>query len=96
MLISGSPAAAGLSRKLHGVSERALAELARQGLAHDGGDPPARAAFLLANDLAVLILRDRLADVLGTDPLSPDGIQRWGAQALAVYRGGLAARPDSS
>jgi AcrR family transcriptional regulator len=93
MLISGGPAAAGLFRRLHAVSERTLAELTRQGLADDGGDPPARAAFLLANDLAVLILRDRLADVLGTDPLSPGGIRRWGAQVLPVYGGGLAARP---
>jgi AcrR family transcriptional regulator len=96
MLISGGPAAASLFRKLHAASERTLAELARQGVADDGGDPPARAAFLLVNDLAVLILRDRLADVLGTDPLSPGGIRRWGAQVLSVYRGGLAARPDPS
>lgn len=93
MLTGGGPAAAGLFRRLHAVSERVLAELARRGLADDGGDLPVRAAFLLANDLAVLILRDRLADVLGTDPLSPGGLRRWGAQVLSVYGGGLAARP---
>jgi AcrR family transcriptional regulator len=96
MLVSGGPAADGLFRALHVISERTLAELTRQGLAGDGGDPPARAALLLANDLAVLILRDRIADVLGTDPLSPDGIRRWGAQVLSIYRGGLTAGPAAS
>jgi AcrR family transcriptional regulator len=94
MLAGHGPAAAGLFRRLHAASERTLAELARQGLADDGGDPPARAAFLLVNDLAVLILRDRIADVLGTDPLSPDGIRRWGRQVLSIYRGGLAATAE--
>lgn len=93
MLIGGRPAGAGLFRRLHAVSERTLAGLTRQGLADDGGDPPARAAFLLANDLAVLMLRDRLADVLGTDPLSGAGLRRWGAEVTAVYQGGLAATP---
>jgi TetR/AcrR family transcriptional regulator, regulator of cefoperazone and chloramphenicol sensitivity len=93
MLIGEGAAGARLFRRLHAVSEHALAGLTRQNLADDGGDPPARAAFLLANDLAVLILRNRLADVLGTDPLSPGGIRRWAAQVLSVYGGGLAARP---
>jgi AcrR family transcriptional regulator len=92
MLVSGGPAAAGLFRRLHAVSERTLAELTRQGLADDGGDAPA--AFLLANDLAVLIQRDRLADVLGTDPLSPGGMQRWGrrcCRSTAAWHSGRAS-----
>ncbi|MGH3165505.1 MAG: TetR/AcrR family transcriptional regulator [Trebonia sp.] len=96
LLVSGGPGAAGLFRELHAVSERTLAGLVREGLADDGGDPRARAAFLLANDLAVLILRDRLAEALGADPLSPEGMRRWGAQVLSVYRGGLAGRPDQA
>jgi TetR/AcrR family transcriptional regulator, regulator of cefoperazone and chloramphenicol sensitivity len=54
---------------------------------------PVRAAFLLASDLAVLILRNRLAEVLGIDPLSAAGMRRWGAEVLAIYRDGLAASP---
>jgi hypothetical protein len=48
-----------------------------------------RAAFLLVNDLAVLILRDRLREVLGVDPLSGHGMRRWGTEVFAVYREGL-------
>jgi TetR/AcrR family transcriptional regulator, regulator of cefoperazone and chloramphenicol sensitivity len=93
-LVSGGTGADRLFGELHVISQRALAGLVRQGLADDGGDLPARAAFLLVNDLAVLILRDRLAAVLGTDPLSPEGMRRWGAQVLSVYRGGLAGRAE--
>jgi AcrR family transcriptional regulator len=93
MLMAGGPAAAALFRRLHQASLGALAAMAESGQASAGADPPVRAAFLLANDLAVLMLRDRLADVLGTDPLSGAGLRRWGAEVTAVYQGGLAATP---
>ncbi len=93
MLIDGGPAAAALFRRLHEASQRALAGLAEAGLACAGPDPPVRAAFLLSNDLAVLILRDRLTEVLGTDPLSPAGLRRWGSEVVSVYHDGLAAKP---
>ena len=64
------------------------------GAATPGADPAARAAFLLVNDLAVVIFRDRLREVLGTDPLSDKGLRRWGAEVLAIYRGGLAQPVD--
>ena len=46
-----------------------------------------------ANDLAVLLLRDQLAGVLGFDPLTAAGMARWGAELLTIYAGGLAATP---
>ncbi|MGH7735077.1 MAG: TetR/AcrR family transcriptional regulator [Gemmatimonadales bacterium] len=93
MLIAGGPAASALFRRLHAASERTLGELARLGLVAAGGDPPVRAAFFLVNDLAVVILRARLADVLGIDPLSAAGMRRWGAEVLPIYRDGLTAPP---
>lgn len=93
MLVSGDPGAAALFRKLHALSEHTLAGLVHAGLATDGGDPAARAAFLLANDLAVLMLRDRLTEVLGVDPLAVDGLRRWGQQVFTIYRDGLAGGP---
>lgn len=59
-----------------------------------GTDREVRAAFLLVNDLAVLMLRSRLQEVLGVDPLSAAGMQRWGAEVLTVYRSGLGASHD--
>lgn len=96
LLLAGGPAGAALFGKLYSLSRDVLAEMARAGVADAGADPEVRAAFLLVNDLAVLILRDRLRDVLGVDPLSADGMRRWGTEVFAVYRDGLgdfAARP---
>lgn len=91
LLIDGGPEATALFSQLHALSQAALADLIEAGSAVDGGDPSARAAFLLANDLAVIMLRGRLHEVLGMDPLSVDGLHRWGRQVLAVYQGGLLA-----
>jgi hypothetical protein len=50
---------------------------------------------LLVNDLAVLLLRDHLTEVLGTDPLSGPGMTRWAGEVLAVYGAGLLAAPST-
>jgi hypothetical protein len=49
----------------------------------------------MSNDLAVLLLREHLADVLGTDPLSAGGMARWGREMLAIYAAGLLAQPPA-
>ncbi|MFD4432193.1 TetR/AcrR family transcriptional regulator [Nocardia sp. NPDC058497] len=89
MLLSGGEPGTMLFRRLHLVATDALTDLRKAGHADAGADPAVRAAFLLANDLAVLILRTRLADVLGVDPLSADGLRRWAAEVLTIYRCGL-------
>ncbi|MGH3289717.1 MAG: hypothetical protein ACRDPD_34415 [Streptosporangiaceae bacterium] len=55
-----------------------------------------RAATLLSNDLAVLLLREHLADVLGEDPLSAASMTRGGSELLAIYASGLLAAPQES
>ena len=47
----------------------------------------------MSNDLAVLLLREPLADVLGIDPLSAAGMARWGREMLAIYAAGLMSVP---
>jgi TetR/AcrR family transcriptional regulator, regulator of cefoperazone and chloramphenicol sensitivity len=89
LLLAGGPAASALFGKLYALSRDVLATMARAGMADAGADPEVRAAFLLVNDLAVLILRDRLREVLGVDPLSAAGMRRWGTEVFAVYRDGL-------
>jgi len=93
MLLAGGPVGSALFRKLHALSRQALAGLSEAGLAAGGADPEVRAAFLLVSDLAVVILRAHLADVLGIDPLSAAGMRRWGAEVLSIYRDGLRAVP---
>ncbi|WP_020660848.1 TetR/AcrR family transcriptional regulator [Amycolatopsis benzoatilytica] len=89
LLLGGGPAASALFGELYALSRDVLADMAAAGTADVGADPEVRAAFLLVNDLAVLILRDRLGEVLDVDPLSADGMRRWGAEVFAVYRNGL-------
>ena len=91
LLLTGGPVGSALFARLHVAARDALTALVRTGAAVPGADPAVRAALLLVNDLAVVILRDRLREVLGIDPLSDAGLRRWGAETLAIYGGGLAA-----
>jgi AcrR family transcriptional regulator len=94
MLLDGGEAGRRLFRRIFELSTATLAVMADAGLASPGVDPAVRAAFLMANDLAVLLLRDHLTDVLGTDPLSQAGMTRWAREVLAIYATGLLAPPQ--
>jgi AcrR family transcriptional regulator len=91
LLLSETAAGQVLFRRLFDISQATLAALVRAGFAAPGQDPAVRAALLLANDLAVLLLRDRLTDVLGVDPLSRPGMARWAGEMLTIYGAGLLA-----
>jgi AcrR family transcriptional regulator len=93
LLLAGGDSGRELFRRLYQASRAALDAMARAGLAARGADPAVRAAILLSNDLAVLLLREYLADVLGGDPLSAEGMARWGRELLALYAAGLLAAP---
>ncbi len=95
LLLADSEAGRQLFGRLYELSRAALDDLAAAGLAVPGRDPAARAAVLLANDLAVFLLRDRIGEVLGTDPLSADGMARWAPEVLGIYTGGLNAPPPA-
>ncbi|MGW5441532.1 TetR/AcrR family transcriptional regulator [Nocardia asteroides] len=96
MLLSGGEPGTALFRRLYTAATDTLTALRSAGHADKGADPAMRAAFLLANDLAVLMLRTHLTDVLGVDPLSADGLGRWAAEVLTVYRCGLGGTPNRS
>ncbi len=98
LLLTGGEPGRAVFRRLFEASRATLSALAQAGLASEGHDPPVRAAFLLANDLAVLLLRDHLTDVLGIDPLTGEGISRWAGELLTIYGTGLlgAALPGAA
>jgi AcrR family transcriptional regulator len=91
LLMTDAEAGRLLFRQLYELSRGALDGLAAVGYADRGRDPAVRAALLLANDLALFLLRDRLTDVLGVDPLSAEGMARWAPEVMAIYGGGLSA-----
>ena len=93
LLLAGGDSGRELFRRLYQGSRAALDAMAEAGLAARGADPAVRAAILMSNDLAVLLLREHLAGVLGTDPLSAEGMARWGREMLTIYAAGLLAAP---
>lgn len=94
-LVDGGPTAAELFRTLYDATTRAFDELTAAGVVRPSHDPATRVAFLLANDLASIVLRDQIAAVLGTDPLSGDGLARWTQTLVDVYtKGVFASRGD--
>src|SRR5215470_455855 len=96
LLLSGGDRGRELFRRLYEGGRAALDAMSAAGLAAPGADPAVRAAILMSNDLAVLLLREQLAGVLGEDPLSAAGMARWGREMLAIYAAGLMAAPDGN
>ena len=84
LLLADGAAGRQLFRRLYQMSTALMDSLVRAGLADPGADPAVRVGFLLANDLAVLLLREHLADVLGVDPLSGEGMARWAREVLTI------------
>jgi TetR/AcrR family transcriptional regulator, regulator of cefoperazone and chloramphenicol sensitivity len=69
--------------------------LEQAGVVRPAGDEQVRDAFLLSNDLAMLLLRPLISQVTGIDPLARDGLVRWSAEVFDVYSAGvfMAAAP---
>lgn len=89
LLLSGDIAGRELFRRVFDMSAAMIDELVAAGVMKRTADPAVRAAFLMINDLAVVLLRDHLTDVLGVDPLTEDGIRRWVTDVLAAYTEGV-------
>lgn len=91
--LTGDEAGTALFRRWYEASREMFEALAASGMLTRAEDPAVRAAFVMVNDLAVLLVRDQLTAVLGMDPLAPDGLRRWLAEAMDVYRDGLFTPP---
>jgi len=87
--LTGDPRGVALMRRWYDASRQLLAAMAAAGTARSGRRPDVRAAVLMANDLAVLLLRDGLQEVLGEDPLGQSGLAHWTDEVLDLYRHGL-------
>lgn len=94
LLLDGGEASAVLFDRLLEASRRGMRGLSEAGIARPADDEDLRAAFLLANDLAVILLRDQLTRATGADPLSREGLARWSATVMDVYANGVFAIPS--
>jgi AcrR family transcriptional regulator len=88
LLLVNDPAGAALFGRWYAQTRRLLDSMTEMGAARPAEDPAVRAAFLLVNDLALVLLRNQVAAAIGVDPLTPEGITRWAAEATAVYTKG--------
>ncbi|MGH3025752.1 MAG: TetR/AcrR family transcriptional regulator, partial [Gaiellaceae bacterium] len=89
LLVDGGETAQNLFRTLFEGARAMLADLHANGLATGTDDLDTRAAFLLANDLGAVVLREQIHAVLGIDPVARDGIARWTETLLDVYTNGF-------
>lgn len=89
LLLSGDAVGRELFRRWFSLSTAMTDQLIEAGILRPSADPAVRAAFLMINDLAFVLFRDHLADVLGVDPLAPDGIRRWAADVVTAYSDGV-------
>ena len=88
LMLTNDPAGAALFGRWYALTRRLLDAMTQMGAAQPSEDPAVRAAFLLVNDLALILLRNQVAAAIGVDPLTPDGITRWANEATAVYTKG--------
>ncbi|MGN6131800.1 MAG: TetR/AcrR family transcriptional regulator [Nocardioidaceae bacterium] len=93
LLLTGDPAGAALFARWYALTQSVLASMTQAGMATPSDDPDVRAAFLLANDLALILLRGHIATAIGIDPLTPTGLARWAAEATRVYTDGAFLLP---
>lgn len=93
LLTGGDPAGRALFAQWYRATVVMLDRLTEAGAVRPVDDGRTLAAFLVLNDLAVLLLRDHVTATLGEDPLSREGAARWTATALAVYRDGVFTDP---
>ncbi|HYO85113.1 MAG TPA: TetR family transcriptional regulator [Dermatophilaceae bacterium] len=93
LLLTNDPAGAALFGRWYAATRRLLDAMVEQGAAAPSHDPAVRAAFLLANDLAVILLGNQIATAIGDDPLTPAGLQRWTREVTAVYIEGAFIAP---
>lgn len=93
MLVDGGEPASGLFAKLLDVTEAGMRALAAAGVVRPAPDERIRTAFLLANDLSLVLLRGQIARAIGFDPLTREGLGPWSAAVLDVYTCGVFAFP---
>lgn len=89
LLLTGDASGQAVFRRMFDATVAMSEQFTATGLMRPSADPPVRAAFLMVNDLAMVLMRDQLASVLGVDPLSPDGMRRWAADVMTAYTDGV-------
>ena len=89
LLCDGGPAGVGLFERLYQATRAGMQAMEQAGVVRTSRDEPVRNAFLLSNDLAMLLLRPHISQVIGVDPLARAGLVRWSEEVFDIYSGGV-------
>ncbi len=93
LLLTNDPAGTALFSRWYATTRRVLDAMVESGIAVPSEDPAVRAALMLVNDLVVILLSNQISAVIGDDPLTPTGLERWVKDATALYIGGAFVIP---
>jgi hypothetical protein len=96
LLADGGPPGVAMFGRLYRVTHAGMQALERAGVVRPSHDEAVRDAFLLCNDLALVLFRPQLTEVVGIDPLSRDGLVRWSAEVVDIYTGGVLTPPAAA
>jgi AcrR family transcriptional regulator len=88
LLLTHDPTGDRVFARWYAESERVLAGLEAEGIARPSINRRIRAAFLLVNDLAALLLARQVGQVCGIDLQTNTGMTQWAAEAVDVYSHG--------
>lgn len=93
LFLTNDPAGAALFGRWYAATRHLLEVMVEMGAARPAEDPAIRAAFFLASDLALILLRNQIAIAIGADPLTPEGLDRWAREVSTVYAEGAFNAP---
>lgn len=97
LLLSNDPTGDAVFTRWFELTERLLTGLEAAGVARPSQDRRVRAAFLLVNDLAALLLARQIERACGVALLTSEGMTQWAAEAMDVYaRGAFQAPVETS
>lgn len=89
LLLSGDEAGHRLMRTWHGWAQELLGGFIEQGIARPSDDVEARAAFMLINQMGMILFHDYIGELLGADTLTPEGMGRYFSEAFLAYSRGV-------
>jgi len=94
LIMANDDVSQSIMKHWYDLSIQVLTEWQRLGIIDPGPDVPVRAAFLLTVDLGMLLLRDQMSELVGTDLMTSTGLRRWTADCVRMY-GPMFTLPDA-
>ncbi len=89
LFLSGDPVGKELFKRWYEMTLDVLRHGIAAGVMQPVDDVEARAAFLLCNDLSMILFRLHLVDAANIDPLTDEGLHRYADTAMHAYTTGV-------